>query len=67
MATKKEPAKAVSLIEAQIVIAPRGRSVMNGTLVYEGVMETFKHELSDSLKAKFVELILSASHTIHGP
>lgn len=53
--------KSVNLIEAQVVINPRGRSVMNGTLLYNGVMETFKHELNPSLREKMIELILSAS------
>ncbi len=61
MVAKKSTEKSVQLIEAQIIINPRGRSVMNGTLLYDGVMEAFKHELNDSLKAKFIELILSAS------
>lgn len=58
---KTSDIKSANLIEAQIVINPRGRSVMNGTLAFDGVMETFKHEINERLKAQFIELILSAS------
>lgn len=46
------------IIEAQVYVVPRGRSVMNGTLLYEGVMRTFKQELDEKAKNVFIEEIL---------
>jgi len=61
MATKKLPERAqrVSLVESVIQINPRGRSVVTGTLVEDGELQPFKHELSDSEKSEFIKLILS--------
>lgn len=45
------------VLEAQVAIIPRGRSVVNATVLEGSEMRTSKHELSDSEKLLFSELI----------
>lgn len=57
MPKTQTPAKAV--VEVQVYLSTRGRSVVNGTLVVDGEMRTIKHDLSDSEKSRIEEVILS--------
>lgn len=59
MATKDKNARVPTLVlEAVVNINPRGRSVVTGTLLEEGVSEIFKLDLNDAEKARFENLIV---------
>jgi hypothetical protein len=48
-----------SVIELQVQVNPRGRSVVNGTLLLDGEMRTIKHELSISERSEIERLMIS--------
>jgi hypothetical protein len=48
-----------SVIELQVQVNPRGRSVVNGTLLLDGEMRTIKHELSISERLEIERLMIS--------
>lgn len=50
----------MSLIEGQVAIIPRGRSVVNATVLVGSEVRTAKHELSEAEKLAFGKLILEA-------
>jgi hypothetical protein len=48
-----------SVIELQVQVNPRGRSVVNGALLLDGEMRTIKHELSISERLEIERLMIS--------
>lgn len=50
----------VEIVELQLTLNPRGRSVVHGTMLVDGHMRTIKRELSDSAKQSIGESILKA-------
>jgi hypothetical protein len=60
MAKAKTPSSDDEIVELQIFINPRGRSVVNGTLRAGGEIRTIKHELTDRQKSDIGEFILRA-------
>lgn len=61
MATKRDPTPVKGeIVELQLTLNPRGRSVVHGTLLVDGEMRTVKHELPDAAKAAIGEAILKA-------
>lgn len=58
---RKQEARTVSarvLLECQVHLVPRGRSVINGTMLVDGYPKTFKQELDSSARNRFEELVL---------
>jgi len=62
MATKSTSTtlKDVEIVELQLTLNPRGRSVVHGTLLVKGEMRTVKHELGDAAKHSIGQSILTA-------
>jgi collagenase-like PrtC family protease len=49
----------ILVLEASVYLSSRGRSVATGTLLIDGEMKTFKHELDSTEKSDVSSLILS--------
>lgn len=60
MVKKTEIQDKTRIVELQVQINPRGRSVVHGTLLVDSEMRTIKHELSQSESLRIGEFILNA-------
>ncbi len=56
---EKQKTGEIQILECQIQINPRGRRVVNGTLLDRGELTEFGHELSDLEKSQILKLISS--------
>lgn len=55
----KQPGTSVPIVvEAQVYVTARGRSVVNGTVVVDGEMRTVKHDLDDAAKNRIIEVLM---------
>jgi hypothetical protein len=48
------------IVEFQVHVAPRGRSVLIGTVIEEGKLQSVKHELSHEEKISFMDVVAHA-------
>jgi len=62
MVAKDKSVLQTQLLEAVVNINPRGRSVVTGTLLVEGVSEIFRLDLNDADKARISALIVSIAN-----
>jgi hypothetical protein len=62
----RESVQVTEIIDLQIQISPRGRSVMNGTLLEDGILRTFHRDLgvSDikSIASAALGLVVDLAH-----
>jgi hypothetical protein len=58
----KQTKQPLKVVEVQVHISSRGRSVVNGTVAFGGDMRTVKRELSDREKSQLESLIVDILH-----
>jgi len=46
------------IVEFQLYISPRGRSVVTGSMLIEGRVQSFKHELDHAEKVAFLDVLV---------
>jgi hypothetical protein len=60
MASKSASQSKTEIVEIQVFLNSRGRSVVNGTLLVDGEMRTVKHDLSFEDRSLIGKVILNA-------
>lgn len=58
------PLNEVQIVELQVQLNPRGRSVINGTVVVAGEMRTLKIELSSAERLEFEQFFKGRTYML---